>query len=365
MQSDRIKGLVGIFGLLVIVVGVVFLASHDWGDLLNPRTAVETVLSSADSPANPDDRSLQTFTVRPGDSAASISDRMQAAGLIKNSLAFKLMAESKGVAGDLAAGQYELSPSMRPSEILDVITAGRVKAGPLVTIPEGWRSEEIAERVATRGIGTMDEFMAVVRAGKIATPLVSKRPAGTSLEGYLFPDSYQVDAKTTAEDLSTRMVDEFESKFSTDLRQKAEARGMTVFQIVTMASIIEREAVVPSERPLMAGVFYNRLKLDMKLDTDPTVQYAVASVDPSSHLKYGWWKTGLTQEDLEVDSPYNTYKYSGLPPGPICNPGLASLVAAIDPTPSDYLYFVAKPDGSHAFAKTLEEHNANVAKYRK
>ncbi|MGI5837550.1 MAG: endolytic transglycosylase MltG, partial [Chloroflexota bacterium] len=140
--------------------------------------------------------------------------------------------------------------------------------------------------------------------------------------------------------------------------------GMTVHEIVTLASIIEREAVVPSERPMMAGVFYNRLELGMFIQSDPTVQYALTLVQPESIDKYGWWKKELTVEDLAVDSPYNTYRYRGLPPNPICNPGLASLRAAVDPEETDYVYFVAKPDGSHAFARTLEEHNENVAKYR-
>jgi UPF0755 protein len=235
----------------------------------------------------------------------------------------------------------------------------------LITIPEGWRAEQIADRVSARGVGTLEAFMALVREGKSDSIFLSSRPAGASLEGYLFPDSYRTDAKTTPESIEKRMVAQFEAKFTLDMKAEAAARGMSINQIVTLASIIEREAVVPSERPIMAGVFYNRLDDGMKLDTDPTVQYAVANADPVSRQKYGWWKTDLTLDDLAIDSPYNTYKYPGLPPGPICNPGLASLQAAVDPAPSDFLYFVAKPDGSHAFAKTLGEHNANVAQYRR
>ena len=365
MTRDRILGVIGIVVVLLVAVGAVLAATQGVEIVRDPKGAVQSLVSGSDEAANPGDTTKRVFTVQSGEAAASIGERLQTAGLIKNALGFRLMAEKMGVAGDLAAGDYELSPSMKPSEILSILAAGETKLGPLITIPEGWRAEQIAERVSADGVGTVDEFMALVRGGESDSPLLASRPAGASLEGYLFPDSYRTDAKTTPQSLEERMVAEFGAKFTADMVQKAAARGMTVHQIVTLASIIEREAVVPSERPLMAGVFYNRLKDDMKLDTDPTVQYAVASADPTSHDKYGWWKTNLTAEDLAIDSPYNTYKYPGLPPGPICDPGLASLQAALNPTPSDYLYFVAKPDGTHAFAKTLAEHNANVAKYRK
>ncbi len=365
MTRDRVLGIMGIIVVLLVAVGVALAATQGVQIVRDPKGAVQSLMTASDEAANPGDTTKRIFTVQRGEAASSIGERLQAAGLIKNALGFRLMAEKMGVAGDLAAGDYELSPSMKPSEILNVLAAGKTKLGPLVTIPEGWRAEQIAERVSANGIGTVDEFMALVKAGKSSSPLLASRPAGASLEGYLFPDSYRTDAKTTPETLEERMVADFDAKFTPDMVKEAAARGMTVHQIVTLASIIEREAVVPSERSLMAGVFYNRLKEGMKLDTDPTVQYAVATADPASRDKYGWWKTDLTAQDLAIDSPYNTYKYPGLPPGPICDPGLASLQAALNPTPSDYLYFVAKPDGTHAFAKTLEEHNANVAKYRK
>jgi len=365
MTRDRILGTFGIVVVLVVVLGAVFAATQGVEIVQDPKAVLQALVSGSDEAANPGDTTRQVFTVRSGEPAASIGERLQADGLIKNALGFRLMAEKMGVAGGLATGDYELSPSMKPSEILDVLASGKTKLGPLITIPEGWRAEQIAERVSANGIGTPEEFMALVQAGKSDSPLLASRPAGASLEGYLSPDSYRTDAKTTPESLEKRMVAEFDAKFTPDMAKKAAALNMTVNQIVTLASIIEREALIPSERPLMAGVFYNRLREGMKLDTDPTVQYAVASTDPASRRQYGWWKTDLSVQDLAIDSPYNTYKYPGLPPDPICSPGLASLQAALDPTPSDYFYFVAKPDGSHAFAKTLEEHNANVAKYRK
>ena len=320
MTRDRILGIVGIVVILLVAVGVVLAVTQGVEIVRDPKAAVQTLISGSDDAANPGDATKRIFTVRSGEPAASIGERLQAAGLIKNALGFRLMAEKMGVAGDLAAGDYELSPSMKPSEILNILAAGKTKPGPLITIPEGWRAEQIAERVSANGIGTTEEFMGLVQAGNSDLPLLKSRPAGASLEGYLFPDSYRTDAKTTSEDLEKRMVAEFGTKFTPDMAKKAAAQGMTIHRIVTLASIIEREAVVPSERPLMAGVFYNRLKDGMKLDTDPTVQYAVASADPASVKQYGWWKTDLTAQDLTIDSPYNTYKYPGLPPGPICDP---------------------------------------------
>lgn len=364
-MGDRIKGILGLLVLVLAVAGAWFAGNAALQALQSPESLAKDFVESFDQPARADDATRRSFAVKHGESAARIGERLQAEGLISNSTVFRVIAEGKGVAGDLAVGEYELSPNMKPSEILSILAAGATRPGVLITIPEGWRAEEIAERMAGKGIGTADQFMALVKDGKVDLALPGAKPAGASLEGYLFPDSYRVDSKTTADSMIRRMVGQFETKFTPEMREKAAKQGMSVHQVVVLASIIEREAVVPSERATMAGVFYNRLKAGIKLDTDPTVQYALAIARPDSRKKYGWWKVDLTQEDLEVDSPYNTYRYPGLPPGPICNPGLASLQAAVGPTPSDYLYFVAKADGSHAFAKTLDEHNENVARYRK
>ncbi len=360
------RGIVGLAAAVVAAIALGVLAVGAWNAAQDPRgIALEAVNRFVDSPANPADSSKRTFQVQEGETTAHIADRLQSDGLIRDSRSFRWMADLKGVAADLAAGEYELSPSMKPSEILAILASGKTKSNPLVTIPEGWRAEEIAERLASRGIGTTDQFMAIVRDGSSNSPALASRPAGASLEGYLFPESYAVDSKTTPRSMADRMVAEFDQRFTPEMRQQAAALGMTINQIVILASVIEREAVIPSERPLMAGVFYNRLRAGMPLQSDPTVQYAVATADPQSHVKYGWWKRDLTEQDLQIDSPYNTYKHLGLPAGPICNPGLASLNAALHPTKTDYYYFMAKPDGSHAFAKTLAEHNANVLKYRK
>ncbi|HEX2923189.1 MAG TPA: endolytic transglycosylase MltG [Chloroflexota bacterium] len=358
-----IKGIVAVVAVVAIVAAAAVVVMEGSRALESSGPILETLLSQFDTPANPSDRAVRSFVVKQGDTASQISERLQSQGLISDGRVFRWMADAEGVAGDLAAGEYELSPSMKPSEMLGLLAKGKTKSSPLVTIPEGWRSEQVAERMADRGVGTQSQFMSIVRTGSSQSPALSSRPAGSSLEGYLFPDSYQVNSKTTPDDMVDRMVKQFEARLTQEMRAKIEARGLTIHQVVTMASLVEREAVVSSERPLVAGVFYNRLAEDMPLQTDPTVQYALASTQPDSQKRFGWWKTTLTEDDLAIDSPYNTYLHRGLPPGPICNPGLASLQAAVDPAQTDYLYFVAKQDGSHAFAKTLDEHNENVYRY--
>lgn len=357
----------GVLGLAVVVTAIGALAIvifMGWRVVGDPEPLITSLVSRLDSPADPGDTKPRSFTVPAGQTAAEIADRLQEEGLISESLAFRMLAQLQGVSAALEAGEYELSPSMRPSQILDVLAGGKTKPAPLVTIPEGWRAEEIAERLAAHGIGSSDQFMLLVREGKSSSPALASRPSGTGLEGYLFPDSYSFDSRTTMGNMVERMIQQFESRFTPEMRKKADNFGMSIHEAVTLASIIEREAVIPSERPIMAGVFHNRLRQGMRLDADPTVQYALASQDPQSRGLYGWWKIGLNAVDLEIDSPYNSYRYTGLPPGPICNPGLASLLASIEPEQTDHLYFVARPDGSHAFSRTLEEHYENVALFR-
>ena len=353
--------------VLMVVSAVGVLASFvlfGLGAVQSSGSVMDELLSTMDRPANPADKAARAFTIRSGETTTDIAARLETAGLVRSALVFRVMADAEGVAEGLAAGEYDLSPSMQPSEILFILAKGKTRPSPMVTIPEGWRSEEIAERMAARGVGTVDRFMRLVHSERLDLPTLSSRPNGAGLEGYLFPDSYAYDSKSTPDSMIQRMSARFDAQFNADMRSKAAALGLSVHQAVTLASVIEREAVLPSERPLMAGVFYNRLQAGMPLQSDPTVQYAVATLDPNSHVQYGWWKRTLSPADLQVDSPYNSYRYAGLPPGPICNPGLASLIAAVNPTPTDYYYFVARPDGSHAFAKTLEEHNQNVARYR-
>lgn len=350
--------------LVAAIGGTVYLVSSNLSVVENPQLLAKDVVSRFDTPLNPQDAAKRRFVVRQGESAGDIAERLRSEGFVERGLVVRLLAEGQGISAELAAGEYELSPSMRPTEILAVLSEGKGRPGLLVTIPEGWRAEEIAERFSARGLGSTDQFMEAVRSRLPDMEILDSRPAGAGLEGYLFPESYRVDGKATPEGVVNRMLAEFDSRFTPDMRHQADQRGMTVHQVVILASIVEREAVLASERPLIAGVFYKRLQDGMRLDTDPTVQYAVASASLESVRQNGWWKKELTRVDLAIDSPYNSYRHTGLPPGPICNPGLASIKAVLEPVVTDYRYFVARSDGSHVFSRTLEEHNAAVAQQR-
>ncbi|HEX5418135.1 MAG TPA: endolytic transglycosylase MltG, partial [Chloroflexota bacterium] len=188
-------------------------------------------------------------------------------------------------------------------------------------------------------------------------------PPSGSLEGYLFPDSYQFEPNTPADQVVQRMLDDFQRHLTPAMLSAYKAQGLSEDQAVIIASIVEREAETPSERPIIASVYLNRVHRGMKLQADPTVQYSLIPA-LGTPVAGTYWKGGLTLADLKNPSPYNTYVVGGLPPGPICNPGLASLEAVAKPATTDYLYFVARPDGTHAFAKTLEEQEQNVAKYQ-
>ena len=276
---------------------------------------------------------------------------------------FRALVEARDVGAKIEAGEYRVSPSMTTSEIVAVLSRGAVRTGIPLTIPEGWRAEQVAQKVESLGIARADDVMGLVRSGaglQLAEPL----PPGQSLEGYLFPNTYELGPEADARVVVELMAREFDRQFSPQLRAKVAARGLTVHQAVTLASIVEREATRPAEQPIIAGVYLNRLERGMPLQADPTVQFAVANANLAEALGFGYWKRDLTFDDLRFASPYNTYVQPGLPPGPICSPGLAALEAVADPTESEYLFFVAKGDGSHVFAKTDVEHAANVERYQ-
>ena len=309
-----------------------------------------------------DDGTPRRFEVARGETAASIADRLEKDGFIKNALAFRLRARTEGVDVHFEAGEYELAPNMRPSEIMQRLQSGRFP-GQQLTIPEGFRIAQIADAVEQRRAGARQAFLLAVQQYKPDVPALADRPSGAGLEGYLFPDTYEMDENTSMAKLVDQMVRTFAARLTPDVIARARDRGLNVHQLVTLASIVEREAQIPSERLTIAAVYLNRLKQNLPLQADPTVQFALRPTnDPPPDGIY--WKRALTGTDLRVDSPYNTYQRRGLPPGPICSPGLASLQAVADAPATDLLYFVAKPDGSHAFARTLAEHEANVAKYR-
>jgi UPF0755 protein len=301
--------------------------------------------------------------VSPGESAGDIAGRLESAGVIQSARLFRVLVSLMGVENEMVAGNYEFDRGMPTLQVIGRLRSG-VTMPLMVTVPEGLRSEEIALLMERQGIVTADDFRRALTAGTYDFAFLAERPPGAGLEGYLFPATYGFSRGVTAEEVVRRMLAAFDEQVTPELRQAIQDSGLTLHEAVTLASIVEREAVLPEERPIIASVFLNRLRLGMPLDADPTVQYAVAS-DPASVEQYGFWKQALTTEDLGVDSPYNTYVNSGLPPGPIANPGLASLEAVAHPAQTSYLYFVARQDGSHVFAETLEEHLRNVEQYQR
>lgn len=301
-----------------------------------------------------------TVIVDAGESTEDIAGDLESEGAIRSATQFRVLVAFLGYDRLLKPGEYEFQ---RDTPELDAVY--RLKRGLVstksVTVVEGWRLEEIADAVEEQGIDRT-EFMAAARRGDFEFAFLEELRTSQRLEGYLFPATYTIRRRDSANDVVQQMLQAFSDNVPASVQEQGEALGLTLHEVLTLASIIEREAVVPEERPVMAQVFLRRLRLGIELAADPTVQYAVAE-DRESVAEFGYWKKELTQGDLEIDSPYNTRILSGLPPGPICSPGLASINAVVNPADTNYLYFVAKPDGSHAFAETFQEHLENVELY--
>ena len=305
------------------------------------------------------------FTISQGDLPTDVAARLENQGLVKSADLFLNLVKYEKVGTKIQAGEYVLRKTMTVDEIIDAVQHGLAKMI-TVTIRPGWRAEEIADYLATLGLKNYnkDRFLKLVREGKFDYAFLKDRPktASSSLEGFLFPESYNVPFDITNDALITLMLDTFGQRVTDKMRQEIAAQKMTILEALTLASIIEREAVVANERPIIASVFLNRIKKKMFLQSDSTAQYALGYQSASKQ----WWKSPVTIDELGgVNSPYNTYRNAGLPPGPICNPSLASIVAAAEPAQTEYLYFFAKGDGTHAFAKTFEEHQQNQQKYQK
>lgn len=317
---------------------------------------------SASTGAAPESSRTVTFTVNQGDTATTISRRLQQAGIIQSTELFDELTALEGLQNGLASGQYDLSANMPVSEVIARLHQGAASAFK-VTIPEGKRVEEVATILQQAGVVQSADFLTALKAGGYNYDFLAGDPKGAGLEGYIFPDTYDFPKHNTPQDVVNAMLKDFGQRVTPDLRAAFKQEGLSLHQAVTLASIVEREAQDPSERPVIASVFFNRLKQGMPLQSDPTVQFVLAA-DPQSVAQFGWWKKDLSLDEYKIASPYNTYINPGLPPGPIANPGLASLQAVAHPAQTKYLFFVAKGDGTHAFAETFAEHQANIAKYQ-
>jgi UPF0755 protein len=311
------------------------------------------------------DREQVGYTLPEGRSAGDIGKDLEKLGVVKSGNQFEFLVSLMGLQSRLSTGDYLLKKNSSALTVVSELTVQDAVPVLKVTFPEGIRIEEMAEIAEKAGFGTRADFMQATTTASLPPAFVEAFPVGQSLQGYLFPDTYIMPVGSTGADLVAYMLRTLEQRFSPDLRAAAQAHGLNTHQALTLASIVEREAVLPEERPRIAGVFYNRLADETTMGADPTVQYAVSLVE-GSIATFGYWKKELTFADLEIDSPYNTYKFAGLPPGPIANPGLASIQAVANPETTDFYYFVAdakKGDGSHRFAVTLDEHENNKNLY--
>jgi UPF0755 protein len=324
-----------------------------------PRTGVILAPSADNEPIY--------ITVEAGDTAASIGRRLQDAGIIESAGGFQRLAAITGTAGNLAAGEYEFTKATSTLDALTRIRDG-LTAARIVGFPEGMRLEEVAALLERRGVVTADEFLTA--ANTIATSgtnidadLLASRPRSSTLEGYIYPATYSFSRSITASEVVLIMLDAMADRFTPALRAEAKAQGLSVHQVLTLAAIVEREVVIPEERAIIASVYRNRLDDGMPLQADPTVQYAITA-RPGSIAQFGYWKKELSLQDLQFPSAYNTYVEAGLPPGPIGSVSIAAIEAVIRPAKTNFLFFVARNDGSHAFSATFDEHQLNVQRYQ-
>ena len=301
------------------------------------------------APADPSAGTLR-FDVPAGATLHRVAADLERAGLVRSQLAVIALARWRGVEGSLRAGEYELSAAWGAQRILEQIAEGRV-VNYEITLPEGLTAAEVAARLEQAGVTHADAFLAAARDPAVAAELGVEGPG---LEGYLFPETYRIARGLTPVQVAKVLVDQFHRVWS-ELSDDALARGLTMREAVTLASIVEKETGAAEERPLVASVFANRLARHMRLESDPTTIYGIPNFDGN-----------LTRAHLEDGAnPWNTYRIEGLPPTPIANPGAASLRAAVHPAETDYLFFVSRNDGTHVFAHSFADHVANVARFQK
>lgn len=340
----RRRGRAGILIILVVLIVIAAGIGYGW-NAMQPTAVSDQVVP---------------YTLKQGTSTATVADELAQNGLIKNALAFKVYLKMKSEGSEFKAGDYEFTPGLTYDQIITKLDNAEVVVPKTMkfTIPEGYTVTQIADKLSEAGYVDRDAFMKLVddpSSLKLAQEL--KVPTGDGilhpLEGYLFPATYDLPIESTESDIIANMLLATRTKLRSidNLDAQLKERNLTVHQLLTEASLVEREVVVPEERAQVAGVIDNRLKQKMKLQIDATVQYAL-----------GKQKERLLYSDLKIDSPYNTYLHEGLPPGPIANPGLDAIKAALAPEASEYLYYVTKKDGTggHLFAKTYQEHLKNI-----
>ncbi len=302
----------------------------------------------ADKPASAEPV-RQVIIVKPGQKFKSLSQILHKKGIINHPAKFRLFSRIKGYDKHIKAGEYVLSSTMTPKIILEVFVMGKIRLHRL-TFPEGYNLRQVAQVVSRAGFGTQADFFKAATNADLAR---YKGIDAQTFEGYLFPDTYYFSKDATTEKIISSMVKRFWSVFKPEWKNRAKTLGFTIHQVVTLSSIIEKEAGVAVERPIISSVFHNRLKRGMRLESDPTVIYGIKDFNGN-----------ITRRDLAENTPYNTYKIKGLPPGPIANAGTKAIKAALYPADTRFLFFVSKKDNTHQFSTNLKDHNSAVQKYQ-
>jgi len=306
----------------------------------------------ARSPFRGYDGEARFVHIEPGSGVAAIGRRLAEAGVVRDLRTFRWAVWREDAARRLQAGEYRFESALSAREVVDTLARGDVQLWP-VTFPEGLTIAAMGQVFEKAGFGAADDF---VKASRATAPIADLDPDAEDLEGYLFPDTYALPRGATAARVARLMVSRFRESFGPSLREEAARLGLSVRQAVTLASLVEKETARADERATVSAVYHNRLRRGMLLQCDPTVIYALE--------RAGSYDGNVRRQDLSFDSPYNTYRHPGLPPGPIAAPGRAALEAAVRPADVTYLYFVSRNDGSHVFATTLREHNANVRQFQ-
>jgi len=340
-MQTRVKKPFFLFFTLFILILFSYLAVLYWKALLSPVATLKQA------------REVSVY-IPDQASCTRIGQIMYQSGLARSPDLVSAYARLQGVDQKLKPGRYLFRTDQTLPEMVQSLVSGPSDVV-VFTMPEGYSLDQLTELLDQKGLVEREKFRAsLARPEHFRHSFLKKIPPGRGLEGYLFPDTYHAGYRTGEDQIIGLMLDRFEAELKgLDFESKAAELNLTLHQALTIASMIEGEAAVDQERPVIAGVIYNRLRLNMPLQIDATVKYAL-----------GGQKKKIYYKDLEVDSPYNTYRVAGLPPGPINAPGRASLLAAVHPASTDYLYYVARPDGTHAFASTLEDHNSNKQKYQ-
>jgi UPF0755 protein len=323
------------FIFIIFIAGFIF-----WKNLNTPKDFSDT--------------KIKIFQIKKGEGAIKIAENLEKEGLIKSRLLFLLFTFLKNQTKNLKAGIYYLSPSMTIPEIMEKIVKGEV-ASQKITIIEGWSKKEIGEYLEKLNLIKKEDFEnAIKKDYSQEFDFLKDKPRGADLEGYLFPDTYEIKLGESAEEIVKKMLKNFGDKLTPDLQKEIKKQNKKIFEILILASLLEKEVKTKEDKELVAGILWKRLENKMPLQVDATITYIT-----------GKKTTKISIEETQIDNPYNTYKYLGLPPGPICNPGLESILAAIYPKESDYWYYLSAPDGKTIFSKTLQEHNIAKAKYLK